>query len=164
MFSIIACKPGDQEVIADSLVSTVQFVSSDGILLEGTLELPTLTGTHPLVIFVHGSGRATRSDYQEIVNELLPKGYAVFRYDKRGVGASQGTYSGVSAKNSIDLILLLASDAAATISHLKKNSLCLIHHTQRNVHSCNVDHRRETSRVRLERWQLNSSILQRTTT
>lgn len=123
LFSLIACSLKDQQVIADSLVSTVQFVSSDGIVLEGTLELPTLTGTHPVVVFVHGSGRATRSDYQEVVNQLLPKGYAVFRYDKRGVGASQGIYSGVSAKNSSELIPLLASDAAAAISHLKKNDV-----------------------------------------
>lgn len=123
LFPLIACSSKDQQVIADSLVSTVQFVSSDGIVLEGTLELPTLTGTHPVVVFIHGSGRATRSDYQEVVNQLLPKGYAVFRYDKRGVGASQGTYSGVSAKNSSELIPLLASDAAAAISQLKKNAV-----------------------------------------
>lgn len=121
LVSIIACKTADEEISAGSLVSRVQFTSVDGVLLEGTLELPTLKGSHPLVVFVHGSGQRTRSDYQEIVNLLLPNGFAVFRYDKRGVGASQGVYSGVSAKNSSSLIPLLAADAAAAVNQVKEN-------------------------------------------
>ncbi len=118
---LLTCCQSTQGVHEVELVSFIQFSSNDGALLEGTLELPAKTGIHPVAVFVHGSGRATRSDYQDITDRLLQKGIAVFRYDKRGVGASQGTYSGVSAKNSVDLIPLLASDAASAINNLKKN-------------------------------------------
>jgi uncharacterized protein len=118
---LVSCKGSVQDELPVELVLPVQFASTDGALLEGTLELPAKTGTHPLVVFVHGSGRTTRSDYQDIADLLLQKGYAVFRYDKRGVGASQGIYSGVSAKNSVDQIPLLAADAASAINNLKKN-------------------------------------------
>jgi dipeptidyl aminopeptidase/acylaminoacyl peptidase len=94
---------------------------SDGALLEGVLNLPENSGNYPLVVFVHGSGRATRSDYREFVAPLLEEGLAVFRYDKRGVGASGGTYIGVSTENSEHMFSILAADAAAAIRHFKKD-------------------------------------------
>ncbi len=100
----------------------VSFTSSDGVVLQGTLELPTTAGRSPLLVFVHGSGPVTRAAYQEYVARFLPQGYAVFRYDKRGVGASGGQYSGVSVRNSGDLLVQLAADANAAVQTLKTYS------------------------------------------
>jgi uncharacterized protein len=98
----------------------VRFKNGD-ILLEGLLNLPEDAGKFPLAIFIHGSGMTTRQDYEEFVSPLLKEGIAVFRYDKRGVGASGGTYLNVSTENSDTVFPILASDAAAAISHLKND-------------------------------------------
>jgi dipeptidyl aminopeptidase/acylaminoacyl peptidase len=94
---------------------------SNGTLLEGVLNLPENSVNYPLVVFVHGSGRTTRSDYREFVAPLLKEGVAVFRYDKRGVGASGGTYNGVNTENSERMFSILAADAAAAIRHFKND-------------------------------------------
>ena len=89
--------------------------------LEGELMLPDGNAKAPVVVFVHGSGRATRDDYSHMVPALLKGGYAVFRYDKRGVGESGGDFIEVGTHNSKERILLLASDAVAAIESLRKH-------------------------------------------
>jgi uncharacterized protein len=99
---------------------TVQFTSGDA-LLEGSLDIPAGDGPFPIAVFVHGSGKATRNDYHEFVTPLLKEGMAVFRYDKRGVGSSGGTYINVGTFNSERAFNLLAADAASAIEHLRNN-------------------------------------------
>jgi len=53
---------------------------------------------------------------------LRQRGFAVLRYDKRGVGASTGTYRGVSAVNSETQIAELAGDMAAAVELLAARS------------------------------------------
>lgn len=91
------------------------------IELEGTLELPGNDGPYPLLIFVHGSGRTTRASYQSYIPEFQEAGYAIFRYDKRGVGESGGVYSSVGTSNSNGMLLLLATDAVAAIDLLRNH-------------------------------------------
>jgi uncharacterized protein len=92
-------------------------------MLEGVLSLPNthVSEPYPLAVFIHGSGMTTRQDYKEFVIPLVKEGIAVFRYDKRGVGASGGTYPDVNTENSTKIFPLLATDAAAAIQHLKKD-------------------------------------------
>lgn len=99
----------------------IQFTNGD-VTLSGVLELPPGNAKAPLVIFVHGSGRRTRDDYQPVATELLKAGYAVFRYDKRGAGKSSGDFMEVGTHNSNERIPLLASDAVAAIKSLKSHS------------------------------------------
>lgn len=98
----------------------VRFRNGDAYL-EGVLHLPGNSGKYPLAVFIHGSGMATRNDYEEFVAPLIEEGIAVFRYDKRGVGASGGIYNDVNAENSDRIFRLLASDAAAAIQHLRSD-------------------------------------------
>jgi dipeptidyl aminopeptidase/acylaminoacyl peptidase len=114
--SVSGCS-GDKGVPVKEIVR----FESDGVFLEGALDLPGGSGKHPLVVFVHGSGSATRNDYEEFVVPLLKEGIAVFRYDKRGIGASGGKYSDVGPENSERVFTLLASDAAAAIRYLKNH-------------------------------------------
>jgi hypothetical protein len=72
------------------LEEIVRFKNGD-ISLEGSHNLPKGSDKYPFAIFIHCSGMTTRHDYEEFVNPLLESGIAVFRYDKRGVGASGGT-------------------------------------------------------------------------
>jgi hypothetical protein len=107
----------------DNAVAVEEIVrfKNDDILLEGVLNLPRDTGKHPLAVFIHGSGMTTRNDYEEFVAPLLEEGIAVFRYDKRGVGASGGAYIDVGPENSERTFALLASDAAAAIRHFNNH-------------------------------------------
>lgn len=105
---------------AEPTSEIIQF-NSNGVMLEGVLELPNRTGKFPLVIFVHGSGMRSRSDYGEFVDPLLKNGFAIFRYDKRGVGNSGGNYFDVdvSTNNSLTTIPALAKDVIAAVKNLK---------------------------------------------
>lgn len=58
--------------------------------LAGTLYLPKESGRHPAVVWVHGSGEQPRLNYGPVVAPLVENGIAVFSYDKRGVGQSEG--------------------------------------------------------------------------
>ena len=58
--------------------------------LAGTLYLPNGAGRHPAVVWVHGSGEQPRLNYGAVVAPLVEDGIAVFSYDKRGVGESEG--------------------------------------------------------------------------
>ncbi len=62
------------------------------VRIAGDLSLPAGDAPHPAVIMVHGSGRATRSGAGHWVPYLVSRGFAVLAVDKRGVGASGGTY------------------------------------------------------------------------
>jgi uncharacterized protein len=100
---------------------TVKFQSGDATL-EGTLNLPDARGKYAVVIFVHGSGMRTREDFRVFVHAFNEAGIATFRYDKRGVGLSGGTYTDVGTINSERMFGVLAGDAAAAIDHLKRDS------------------------------------------
>jgi pimeloyl-ACP methyl ester carboxylesterase len=73
----------------------VTFSSADGTRLAGTLAIPNGRGPFPALVFVHGSGGQDRDErigpnpiFLQLSNTLSNAGYAVLRYDKRGVGAS----------------------------------------------------------------------------
>ena len=79
----------------------VSFSSSDGTLLAGTLTVPD-HGRSPFaaVVLVHGSGAEDRDEtigpnpvFLQLSNALSNAGYAVLRYDKRGIGRSGGRNS-----------------------------------------------------------------------
>jgi len=94
-----------------------RFTSADGVSLAARLRLPVGPGPHPLLIAAHGSGRATRDHYEQISNALALNGYAFLSYDKRGVGDSEGVYSGVGPGNSEVMFGLLSADIVAGAEH-----------------------------------------------
>jgi len=95
--------------------------------LAGTLSIPEGEGPFPAIILVAGSGPLNRN--QEIMGHqtftvladfLVRKGWAVFRYDKRGIGASTGDY----AKATTDSLAQDAAQARIAIrSHKSIDSL-----------------------------------------
>lgn len=93
--------------------------SAVGITLAGTLTMPRGKGPFSAVILVAGFGPNDRDNsmvggaFRELANYLTSRGIAVLRYDKRGVGASTGTF---------DLTVTtadLADDLRAGIAYLK---------------------------------------------
>jgi len=66
--------------------------ASHGATLAGELDLPPGKGQAPLVFVIHHSGAVDRDAYGYLAELLVAQGYAVFRFDKRGTGASDGEY------------------------------------------------------------------------
>jgi uncharacterized protein len=81
-----------------------------------TLTLPPGPGPFPAAVLVHGSGPATREEFQVFAAYLESLGIAVLAADKRGVGQSTGRYPGERADPST--IDVLARDAQAEIRFL----------------------------------------------
>lgn len=94
---------------------------SGPIRLAGSLMLPHSDGRFPAVLLLSGSGEVDRDEnvkglrinaLREIAERLAAGGIASYRYDKRGVGASQGQHMGTGF---FDLV----ADAAAALESLK---------------------------------------------
>lgn len=88
--------------------------SSHGATLAGTLVRPSGDAS-AAVVFVHGSGRQERN--LEWARRFAVQGIAALVYDKRGVGASEGTYEEAHSVGGPN-ISLLADDAVAALGAL----------------------------------------------
>lgn len=92
------------------------------ITLAGTLTYPYGAGPFPTVVLISGSGPQDRNS--EIFNHrpfwvwsdyLTSRGFAVLRYDDRGVGKSGGKFATATSRN-------FASDVQAAVEYLKSRS------------------------------------------
>jgi dienelactone hydrolase len=109
--------PSPEPTELGNVLDDLTFPSGD-IMLQGRLDLPEGEGPFPAIVWVHGSGRSTRLEAQRLTDLLTGAGFAVFRYDKRGVGVSEGRYENISAGNSLEQLALLASDAVAAAAYV----------------------------------------------
>jgi len=89
------------------------------IKLSGTLTIPNGEGPFPVVILITGSGPQNRNEellghrpFLIIADYFSRNGIAVLRYDDRGTGKSQGSYSTATSAD-------LATDAEAAYNYLK---------------------------------------------
>lgn len=101
----------------------VRFSATDGVVLAGTIALPVKPGLLPAVLLIVGSGPQDRNSdsgpgglkigiLRTLAKHLSQAGIVVLRYDKRGVGNSQGTYDFVCLND-------LVGDAGAAIRFLR---------------------------------------------
>lgn len=73
-------------------VYPVQFKSAD-LVLRGRLFVPDSKGPHPVAVLLHGGGRVRLNEAPLFFAPLLARcGIAALVYDKRGTGASEGTW------------------------------------------------------------------------
>lgn len=89
------------------------------VRLAFTLDLPPGKGPFPAVVFGHGSGRRTRDELAGFASQWTRLGFAVLRFDKRGVGESTGTFVFVGTKDSPVVFPQLASDIVAGVRFLR---------------------------------------------
>lgn len=75
-------------------------IPSSGVTLAGELDLPD-RDQPPLVFIIHHSGPVPRDAYGYMADLLVEAGFAVFRFDKRGTGASQGDYGCCEAEDAV---------------------------------------------------------------
>jgi dienelactone hydrolase len=91
---------------------TGSFANGD-VSLSYLLERPPGAGPFPAVVIGYGSGEVRKEEFQFLASNMLSRGFAVLRYDKRGVGNSTGTYSMVGIQNSERMFADLSGDMAA---------------------------------------------------
>lgn len=105
------------------------------IRLYGTLTLPKGKGPFPAVVLIHGAGPYDRDEplythktFLVLADYLTRQGIAVLRYDKRGIGKSEGNYTLATSKD-------LAEDAGYAFEYLKTRREINIHQTGLIGHS-----------------------------
>src|SRR4030095_8394292 len=76
------------------------FFENGDVRLAFSLDLPSGAGPLPAVVLGHGSGRVTRDQLTWASRHFTDLGFAVLRFDKRGVGASTGTFVFVGTNDS----------------------------------------------------------------
>lgn len=94
-------------------------ITNGDVQLAYSLDLPQGSGPFPAIVAGHGSGRVTRQQLDGFAARWTAMGFAVLRFDKRGVGESSGVYSEVGALASPTMIPLLAGDIAAAARFLR---------------------------------------------
>jgi uncharacterized protein len=95
------------------------FPSTGGVRLSYALDLPPGNGPFPAIVFGHGSGRTTKDEAMVVKSRMTQAGFAVLRYDKRGVGQSTGTFEAPGLLNSDRLLPILADDMVAGVDFLR---------------------------------------------
>jgi pimeloyl-ACP methyl ester carboxylesterase len=118
VLALAACTTSEPESVRPPQMREGFFASDDGIRLAYRLELPAGRPPFPAFVIGHGSGRLNRTTAEPIARGLLERGFAVLRYDKRGVGQSEGEYTGVGVANDT-MITRLAYDMAAGVALLR---------------------------------------------
>jgi len=86
------------------------FNHTDGLRLSGTLISPKKS-YKKIIIIIPGSGKDTRYAHHKLATSFLENNIAVYRFDERGVGKSQGNYT-----SAIDR---LTDDISYCIKHIK---------------------------------------------
>lgn len=114
-------RPQEEAIAAAVLPYDSQEVrfAGAGVTLAGSLTVPKGAGPWPAVVLVHGSGPNNRDQdvfghkvFLVLADYLTRRGIAVLRYDKRGVGESNGDYASATT-------LDFADDAQAAVAFLR---------------------------------------------
>lgn len=90
------------------------FFTNGAVRLHYSLDIPRGVENPPLIILGHSSGRVTIDVNHRYALPLVQRGVAVMRFDKRGVGESDGEYS-----RRFDNLPVLGSDMAAAVDFIR---------------------------------------------
>ena len=90
-------------------------IATGGIELAATLTLPNGNGPHPAILLLSGSGPSTRGNLNKFSEQLIAEGFATLAYDKRGVGASTGSWMSASFEDNV-------TDAVAALTRLREEA------------------------------------------
>lgn len=109
---------------------------ASGVKLSGTLTLPRAGAPHPLVILATGSGPQNRDEelmghkpFLVLADSLTRAGYAVLRYDDRGVGKSTGSFATSLTTDFAD-DLEAALRYSLTLKEVNKQRIWLMGHSE----------------------------------
>jgi alpha/beta superfamily hydrolase len=99
----------------------VDFQGADSTSLAGQLDLPAGAPPYPAAVIIHHSGAVDRCAYDYMARLLVQAGFAVFRFDKRGTGQSDGDYGCCEDEDAVR-----AWAQAATLPEVDSERLFLI--------------------------------------
>jgi uncharacterized protein len=110
---------------------------ADGIIISGTLTMPSTEGSFTTVILVSGMGPNDR-DYTMLGHKpffvladyLTRQGIAVLRVDKRGVGKSTGTFGSFVTSQDLARDVLAGIDYLKTRKEIDPKRIGLIGHSE----------------------------------
>jgi len=117
-------RPQEEAIAAAPLPYREELVTFDnpavpGMQLAGTLSIPPGAGPFPAIVVIPGTGKHDRDaavaghKIPLVIGDMLTRrGYAVLRYDKRGVAQSTGDYESATTRD-------LTSDATAAVAYLR---------------------------------------------
>ena len=138
------------------MTSTPLTFASGSHTLAGTLATPGGIGPFPAALLVSGSGpidrdsnmkRARLDVMSQVTEHLAANGIASLRYDKRGIGGSDGDYKATGFLDNV-------ADARAGLDALKEQAnidtgrLFVVGHSSpaKAIHSCTIASRRSSQR------------------
>lgn len=113
------CSDDDDTIISGPGVFTTE---SGSATIEGELFLPAGSGPFPSMIIVPGSGNEPRQELEPFAQILNANGYALYIYDKRGVGGSTGSYPTETPGTQTEFLTARAQDVLGIIDFLKSHS------------------------------------------
>jgi uncharacterized protein len=116
---LTACGSAGPAAQASAPTAVPATFQNGNVRLAFTLDLPPGPGPFPAIVAGHGSGKVTRQNLAGFAAQWVRLGFAVLRFDKRGVGESSGTFVFVGTKDSPDVFPQLASDIAAGVRYLR---------------------------------------------
>jgi len=116
-------RPQTPKAPFDYHIEEVSFPSrAPDIQLAGTLTRPAGNGPYPAIIMITGSGPQDRDEtiaghkpFWVIADHLTKNGFAVLRYDDRGVGKSSGNFATATTRD-------FAQDSAGALNYLQTRS------------------------------------------
>lgn len=109
--------------------------AKEDVTISGTLITPK-TDYSKIVIIAPGSGENTRYSHYDIAEGFLKNGIAVYRYDDRGVGKSDGKYKKDINQNIDDLCIVLKG--LNEVDALSDKTIGLLGHSNGGYASVNV--------------------------
>ena len=116
---IVALRRNGQRATRVPLTIAPAAFRNGDVRLAGKLVRPAGTGPFPAVALVPGSVRATRDTYDLWGLFFVAHGFAVLSQDKRGVGASTGSFDASADESNLRL---LAGDVLAGVNWLRRQA------------------------------------------
>jgi|GEM_PF-2220983 len=115
-----SCKKDDGLVLPSG---PGDFITSiNGVNISGTLFLPEGNGPFPAIVVVPGSGNEPKEEDYAFADLFVPAGFAVYFYDKRGIGASTGSYPQETLENPFDFLNARRDDVLSIIDMLNTHT------------------------------------------
>lgn len=110
-------KDQDPKIVAYATEDVVISGARDGVFLSGTLTKPARVQNSPVVVLVAGSGPSDRDGdikghkpYWVLADQLTRQGFTVFRFDKRGVKKSTGSFTEATLTDLTDDVVQIVRD------------------------------------------------------
>lgn len=117
----ISCSNSDEPEAPPSGEGIFETQVENGTI-EGELFLPTGDGPFPVLIIVPGSGNSPKEEAAAFAPEFNSFGYALYVYNKRGIGGSTGSYPVETIENPTPFLQARAEDVKGIISFLKTHT------------------------------------------